>query len=124
MKKKFYLICLSLVFLTMFYSCEKDPSGNGSLIITVYYHNQPVAGAKVYLKMGVYTNPNFTDNQYDDILTANGGGVATFSNLTPGRYYIKTIGYTNQTTVQGDSTATVVRRYRGDNISNFTINVQ
>lgn len=101
MKKKFHLICLSLVFLTMFYSCEKDPSGNGSLIITVYYHNQ-----------------------YDDILTANGGGVATFSNLTPGRYYIKTIGYTNQTTVQGDSTATVVRRYRGDNISNFTINVQ
>lgn len=53
MKKKFYLICLSLVFLTMFYSCEKDSSGNGSLNITVHYHNQPVAGAKVYLKMGV-----------------------------------------------------------------------
>jgi len=124
MKKKFYLICLSLVFLAMFYSCEKDSSGNGSLNITVHYHNQPVAGAKVYLKMGGYTDPNFTNSQYDDILTADGSGVATFSNLTPGRYYIKAIGYANQTTVQGDSIATLVRRYRGDNISNFTIDVQ
>ena len=124
MKKKFHLICLSLVFLTVLYSCEKDSSGNGRLNITVHYHNQPVAGAKVYLKMGVYTNPNFTDSQYDGILTADGSGVATFSNLTPGRYYIKAIGYTNQTTVQEDSIATLVRRYRGDNISNFTIDVQ
>ena len=74
--------------------------------------------------MGGYTDPNFTNSQYDDILTADGSGVATFSNLTPGRYYIKAIGYANQTTVQGDSIATLVRRYRGDNISNFTIDVQ
>jgi hypothetical protein len=124
MKKKFYFICLSLVFLTMFYSCEKDPSGNGSLIITVHYHNQPVAGAKVYLKMGVYTNPNFTDSQHDGILTADGNGVATFSNLTPGRYYIRAVWHTTQTKVQGDSIAIVVRRYRGNNISNFIIDVQ
>ena len=124
MKKKFHLICLSLVFLTTFYSCEKDSSGNGSLIITVHYHNQPVAGAKVYLKMGVYTNPNFKDSQYDGILTADGSGATTFSNLTPGRYYVKAIGYTNQTTVKGDTIATVVHHYRGDNISNFIINVQ
>ena len=124
MKRKLNPICLSLVLLTMLYSCEKDSSGNGRLNITVHYHNQPVAGAKVYLKMGVYANPNFTDSQYDGILTAGGSGVVTFSNLTPGRYYIKAIGYTNQTTIQGDSIATVVRHYRGDNISNFTIDVQ
>lgn len=124
MKKKLYLICLSLVFLTSLYSCEKDPSGNDSLNITVHFHNQPVADAKVYLKMGVYTNPNFTDSQYDGILNTDGSGVTTFSNLTPGRYYIKAIGYTNQTTVQGDTIATIARRYRGDNISNFTIDLQ
>lgn len=124
MKTKFYFTCLSLVFLRSLYSCEKDSGGNGNLNVTVQYHNQLVAGARAYLKMGIYTNPNFTDSQYNSILTANGSGVATFSNLTPGRYYIKAIGYTNQTTVQGDTIANVVRRYRGDNISNFTIDVQ
>ncbi|WP_191187245.1 hypothetical protein [Mucilaginibacter pankratovii] len=50
-------------------------------------------------------------------------GIGIFSNLIPGRYYVKAIGYVGQT-IQGDSIATVLRRSKGDNIPNFTINAQ
>ena len=124
MKNNIYLICVPLLLITVFYSCEKDPSGNGNLDITVQYHNQPVPGAKVYLKMGVYTHPNFTDSQYDGILTTDGNGLVVFSNLTPGHYYLKATGNLGNIAIQGDTIATVIRRFRGDNISNFTIDVR
>jgi uncharacterized protein (DUF2141 family) len=123
MKKNIYLICILLLSLISFNSCEKDPSCNGNLIVTVQYHSQPVVGAKVYLKQGYYVHPNFTDSQFDAILTTNSSGTAEFADLVPGRYYLKAVGAAGTTNqmIQTDTIANVLRRFRGDNTSDFTI---
>jgi hypothetical protein len=110
-----------LPVLLIIISCTKSTSYNSNVTIAANYNTQPVSQAKIYFRPGTRSAVPLTPAQYQEILTADGSGHATFYQLSPGSYYFFATGFSPQAgrTVQGDTVITVLARYRAE--SDFTI---
>ena len=123
MKKPFDLLfCLCLIlFACQVVSCTKDAPYNGNVTVDARHNTLAVPQAKVYFKPGNKPAVPLSPDQYQGMIAADGNGQATFYQLAPGSYYIYATGFSAAAgrIVQGDTTITVLARYRAE--SDFTI---
>ena len=94
-----------LIISVLFLSCKKKdsdiPSSSITLEVFVNHHNVPVKEATVYLKSNTESFPGKDISVYDKSLATNAEGVAVFSTLLSGNFYLYSLGFDGQDSVVG-----------------------
>ncbi len=124
--KTYCFISMALLFCGLFYfaSCKKKNTSNEykltkntsikgpvRLIVQCIHHTIPVAGLKVYYKIGATDFPGTTITSYDYTAIADNHGYVQFDSLTYGNGYLYAVGYdpSVNTTVTGNMPVTFIK---------------
>lgn len=101
--KKSYLVLLLLII--AFTACKKNEEvtvvGNITLSVHVKHHTLPVSNAIVYIKYNTETFPGKDPALYNASRSCNTEGVANFTELFPGHYYLYAEGHDGNDSVMG-----------------------
>ncbi|MCH8331900.1 MAG: hypothetical protein IH946_11085, partial [Bacteroidetes bacterium] len=77
----------------LFTACNKEgPEGDASIRATVRHNNHLIPNAEVHLSYGSTTEPGTEAGNYDVTKTADSIGIAIFTNLKEGSYYVYASG--------------------------------
>lgn len=88
------LLCLSLMTVTLLYSCKKEGTGGKSSVSgNVYHHEDPIANAVIYVKYGATEFPGDNAALYDNSVTADANAHFEIKDLRKGDYYLYGVGY-------------------------------
>lgn len=92
MKLKIALFVLPAVF----WSCQKNKLGGGSVIKgTVVHHSRFIANARVFIKFNATEFPGTDTTKYDAVVSADAAGNYNIS-CYQGSYFIYGFGYDDQ----------------------------
>ena len=93
--KYIFILSVSIVLFSCKKEKESSPSVTGTIILNVHaiHHSWDVSNVKIYIKANASVFPGADSTQYDRYIFSDGYGKVSFTQLTPGNYYIYASGF-------------------------------